>query len=98
MKKNCVTLNISDNTMNDKQWNILDSIYKTSKGWIGYSSDSIPYWFSMDENIKHINTSAEMHGLVLDALMEEDEWNEWLKEFISCASDKLGFKVVDMED
>ena len=91
-------LNISHNTMNDSQWDILDSIYKICKGWVGYSSDSIPYWFSMDENIKHINASAEMHGLVFDALMEEDEWNIWLREFIFIASDKLGFKIVDMED
>jgi len=97
IKKNYVTLNISHQTMSDKQWDILDSLYKTSKGWVGYSSDSIPYWFSMDENVKHINASAEMHGLVFDSLMEEDEWNEWLEAFISYASDKLGFEVVDME-
>jgi hypothetical protein len=82
---------------NNNQWNILDFIYRTSKGWIGYSSDSIPYWFSMDENIKHINASAEMHGLVFDSLMEENEWNQWLEEFISYSSEKLDFQVVDME-
>ncbi|CAA6810473.1 MAG: Unknown protein [uncultured Sulfurovum sp.] len=98
MKKNSVTLNISHHTMSNNQWDILSSLYKTCRGWIGYSSDSIPYWFSMDENVKHINASAEMHGLVFDGLMEDDEWEKWLKEFISDSSDKLGFKVVDMED
>jgi len=98
MKKNHITLNISEHTMDAEKWNILDHIYKTSDGWVGYSKDSIPYWFSMNEKKKYICASAEMHGLVFDVFMKEEKWNNWIEEFINYSSKMLGFKVVDMEE
>jgi hypothetical protein len=65
MIKNYVTLNISEKTMNKNQLDSLMLVYENCEGWMGYSTDSIPYWFSRDESEKHICVSAEPHGLML---------------------------------
>jgi hypothetical protein len=84
--------------MNKNQWDTLMLIYQNCEGWIGYSIDSIPYWFSTDERKKCIFVSAEPHGLMFDALMNKEEWEKWLRSFIEKSSNELGFDVFDMEE
>lgn len=94
--KHNATLNISYNTVSDEQINQLCSVYETSKDWKGYV-EGIPYWFNTHENSNYVNASFEMHGIVLEGVMQEELWNNWLQEFIAHASKVLEFDVIDLD-
>ncbi len=87
----------------DEIWGKVPLIYKQLDGWLGIGDGEelgeagIPYWFSFNENEKHIYASVEPSGLHFAALMEDDEWNVWVKEIKSIATRELGYKVGEIE-
>ncbi len=62
-------------------------------GWIGESG----YWFSKSDNEKHVTACEEPSGLCFEALMEEDEWINWIFNFKKVAQEILGYKVGEIE-
>jgi hypothetical protein len=85
----------------DEIWEKVPLIYRQLEGWLGTGNDlgepGIPYWFSFDENEKHICASVEPSGLHFEGLMEDDEWEVWVKEIKSIATKVLGYKVGEIE-
>ena len=96
LTKYSATLNISERDLSSEKYKLINSLYENSEGWLGYD-ESFICWFNRDEHKKHIGFSAEMHGLVLSAFMEEDEWKAWLRKFMNEATEKFGFEVIDYE-
>lgn len=87
-----------------KRWeNEIPEIYKEANGWIGFGAENakwrknLPHWFSFDETEKHIYASVEPSGLFFSGLIEDDEWEDWKKQFKQIATKKLGFKVGEIE-
>jgi hypothetical protein len=82
-------------------WDKVEIVYKTSDGWLGcgdgiQGEKGIPYWFSFDEDQKHIMASIEPSGLQLLGFMDNDNWNQWIQEFQQKATNLLGFKVEEI--
>lgn len=63
------------------------------EGWIQGTN----YWFSKDENQKHVCSSIEPAGLVFSGLMNDDEWNTWSNKLKRTASEILGYKIGEIE-
>lgn len=76
-------------------WDKVGSIYEALEGWVGY--DCGAYWFSFDEREKHVTASVEPSGIHFTALMEEREWNLWVATVKRIATEKLGYKVGEIE-
>lgn len=101
MKNQAMTLTIKYD-LPDEVWEVvIPQIYKSIAGWLGFLEDGenkgIPYWFSFDETKKHIWASVEPSGLVVEGLIEEEEWQEWKLQFKKIATQKLGFEVGETE-
>ncbi|MCW3467833.1 hypothetical protein [Chitinophaga nivalis] len=84
-------------------WNKLSQVYEQLDGWIGhgrggeYGEAGIPYWFSFNENEKHILVSVEPGGIQFSGLMDASEWAIWGKEIKKVATSMLGYKVGEIE-
>jgi hypothetical protein len=77
-------------------WNKVSLIYEQLPGWLGFH-EHIPYWFSINENEKHISASVEPSGLHFSALMDTAEWTDWVKAIKEIATKELGYKVGEIE-
>ena len=77
-------------------WQQLPSIYAQLEGQLGYK-EGIPYWFNFDDSQKHIVASIESSGLNFQGLMEDDEWNEWVRHIKVIATQVLECKVGEFE-
>lgn len=101
MKYKNISLNIGIN-FSKEEWAKVPLIYEKMPGWLGFrehgENKNIPYWFSFDENEKHLFASNEISGLFIGGCMDEKEWIEWIEAFIKNATEILGFKVKDMEE
>ena len=53
--------------------------------------------FSYNENEKHISASVEPGGLHFSGLMDDDEWQLWVKEIKAISTKELGYKVGEIE-
>jgi len=98
-----MTLNIRYD-LPDKVWQtIIPEIYKALDGWIRYETNTtshargLPHWFSFNETEKHIIASVELGGLCFYGLMQDDEWEIWKQSIKKIATEKLGFKVGEIE-
>ncbi len=84
-------------------WDKVTQVYESMNGWLGFNDDkgdeeSVPYWFSFNEDEKCISASVEPSGLNFIALnIAEDEWESWLNNFKKVATEKLGFIVGELE-
>jgi len=82
----------------------ISEVYKEMEGWLGYGNgqvgeEGIPYWFSFNEEEKCINASVEPSSLQFSVFnMDEQEWENWLKEIKNIATSILGFKVGEIEN
>ena len=87
----------------DEIWNKVSFIYSQLNGWLGYGKggefgeEGIPYWFGYNEEDKHISASVEIAGLQFSGLMEEEEWQLWVKAIKRIATKELGYKVGEIE-
>ncbi|WP_315816950.1 hypothetical protein [Paraflavitalea speifideaquila] len=69
----------------DEVWDRVPVIYEQLKGWLGFNTDDksvkngSPYWFSFNENEKHITASLEPSGLQFVGLMDDEQWAIWVK-------------------
>ncbi len=87
----------------EEVWNKIPLIYAQLDGWLGYGTGGeygdkgIPYWFSFNENEKHILASVELGGLHFSALIDSDEWIIWVKKIKEIATRELGYKVGEIE-
>lgn len=87
----------------EEVWSKVAKIYKQLNGWLGFGSGGdqgekgIPYWFSFNEDEKHILASVESGGLHFTGLMDSDEWTIWVKEIKKIATSELGFEVGEIE-
>jgi hypothetical protein len=95
MKEQLMNLNIRYD-LPAEVWAKIPEIYATMDGWIGFK-DGFPYWFSDEMDEKHITASVEPSGLQFIGLMEEEEWENWKLKIKLKASEKLGFKVGEIE-
>jgi len=102
MKRQEMNLNIRYDAPKEV-WDKIPLIYEKMEGWIGYGDGKnkgergIPYWFSFDEDEKHILASVEPSGLQFSGLMTDEEWGEWSQRIKILASDILGYKVGEIE-
>lgn len=85
-------------------WNtIIPEIYKEAEGWLGYATDNLqfriglPHWFSFNDEEKYITASVEPSGLQFSGQIEDDEWEIWKTQIKEIATQKLGFKVGEIE-
>lgn len=84
-------------------WNKIPFIYSQLNGWLGFGKggdfgeEGMPYWFSYNKDDKHINASMEPSGLQITGLMDDTEWQLWVKEIKRIATKELGYKVGDIE-
>lgn len=83
-------------------WDKVEHVYASLDGWLGYGDgktgeQGIPYWFSFNENEKHIFASVEPAGVQFCGLMEQEEWDAWVKKIKQVATQQLGFKVGEIE-
>ena len=93
-----ITLNVFESSLDEGQWQALESSYQSGAGWVGYSTEGIPFWFSMDENQKYLSASLEPSGLVFYGSFEsEKEWDKWINDFQKTASMALDYSVQDAE-
>jgi len=79
--------------------NKLEQVYSKMPGWLkdkGY--EGLPYWYSYNEDEKHIFASLEPSGLQFEANMDLDEWLSWKNDFKKIATEILGFKVGEIEE
>ena len=84
-------------------WELVPGIYEQMPGWCGVGGqgrgeDGIPYWFSFDEGDKCVNASVEPSGLQFHAYnIDEAEWEAWLTKFKKLATERLRFRVGELE-
>ncbi|WP_291720211.1 hypothetical protein [Bernardetia sp.] len=101
MERQSMTLNIRYDLPNGVWENTIPKIYESMEGWVGFvksdENDSIPYWFNTDEQQKHIWASVEPSGLLFEGRMTDAEWKEWKLKIKKIATQKLGFKVGEIE-
>lgn len=87
----------------DEIWDKIPLIYSQLNGWLGYGKGGdlgqkgIPYWFSYNDEEKHISASVEPGGLQFSGLMEDAEWQLWVKVIKHNATRELGYKVGEIE-
>lgn len=72
-------------------------------GWVleqggDYGEKGIPYWFSYNEDEKHISASVEPGGLHFAGIMENTEWELWKATIKNVATNVLGYKVGEIEN
>jgi len=102
MKHQEMNLNIRYDAPNSI-WDKVPSVYEQLEGWLGFGKggnfgeNGIPYWFSFNENEKHVLASVEPSGLQFAGMMENDEWKDWVAKIKSIATKELGFKVGEIE-
>ena len=87
-----VTLNI-DYDMHLDDWTDLFEVYKSMKGWVGFSEDGSGNWFGKEEDDEYIIATASATGLMLEAEIDYKIWQPWVIEFIAKASEALGYEV-----
>lgn len=80
----------------DEIWDKVPSIYQQLDGWLGWQK-GLPYWFSYNEDEKHITASVEPSGLQFIGLMDDEEWLKWVVNIKRIASNILGYKVGEVE-
>lgn len=98
-----MNLNIRYDLPNDTWQTIIPEIYKTLDGWLGFETDEtshsrgLPHWFSFNDTEKHIMASVEPGGLLFTGLMDNEEWETWKLNIKRIATEKLGFKIGEIE-
>lgn len=98
-----MNLNIRYDLPNKIWEDIIPEIYNEMEGWVGFGTQKVgeriglPHWFSFNKNEKHIFASVEPSGLQFSGLMNEEEWNDWKMRMKQIATEKLGFKVGEIE-
>ena len=98
-----MSLNIRYDLPEDIWQSVIPEIYKTLEGWLGFESNEtrttkgLPFWFSFNETEKHITASVEPGGLLFTGLMPDEEWEIWKLSIKRIATQKLGFKVGEIE-
>lgn len=84
-------------------WDKIPSIYSQLNGWLGYGNEDnagergIPYWFSYNEDDKHIRASVEIGGLQFVGVMEKAEWMFWKSEIKRIATIDWDMKWVKLQ-
>ena len=86
--------------LSEGQWKKLDLVYHGMPGWLGYGAEGrgeegIPYWFGVEEDDVFLWASSEPPGLLIEGQMDQAEWERWIHEFKTLASQALGFEVLD---
>jgi len=79
-------------------WEKVELLYQASEGWLGYGDGiqgekGIPYWFSYDEDQKHVLASVEPSGLQFSGRMNGNEWNQWKQVLKQKATKILEYEV-----
>ena len=84
-------------------WDKIASIYSRLNGWLGFGGGGnqgqigIPYWFSYEEEKMHVCASVEPSGLFFSGLMDDAEWELWIKEIKHIATSELGYRIGEIE-
>ncbi len=63
------------------------------EAWIPGTS----FWFSQEENQKHLCAYVEPAGLAISGWMEDQEWQVWTTRFKKVATEILGYKIGEIE-
>ena len=78
-----------------EQWKIVDEVYRSMDGWIGYDTDNIPQWYGPDQSPRYICASVEPSALLVCGEVPEMLWIGWITKFCARPSLRLGFEVCD---
>jgi hypothetical protein len=78
-------------------WDKMPNIYSQLEGWMG-DTQGLSYWFSFNEEEKHICASVEPSGLQFTGLMDDEDWMDWVTKIKEIATKELGYKVGEIED
>ncbi len=98
-----MNLNIRYDLLGEIWKKVVPEIYKKGDGWVGFATEEagyrtgLPHWFSLNESEKHICASVEPGGLHFTGLMEDEEWENWKKQIKAIVTEKLGFKIGEIE-
>ena len=100
-----MNLNIYWHHFSPERWDReIVAIYQATEGWLGFgpkgvaANPGLPYWFSFLEEEKHVLASIEPAGLHFSARMEDEEWEVWKRQFKWVATQRLGFRVGELEE
>jgi hypothetical protein len=103
MKAQEMVLNIRYDLPEEIWEKVIPEIYEKTEGWLGFATDNLgfsinlPHWFSFNNNEKYVNASVEPSGLQFTGQMSDVEWERWKKQIKEIASQKLGFKIGEIE-
>lgn len=85
--------------MPDAGWKKLAAVYERLPEFIGYDESGCPSWYGRaGDGRKHLHASVEPSGLLVEGVLEDEEWKSWSSAFQSQASAALGFYVRDAEE
>jgi len=97
MKQVSRTYNISYE-MPDSEWKKLAAVYQQLPEFLGYDNSGIPIWYGREEDGgKHLCASVEPSGLLVEGMLEDEDWKEWDAAFTTKATLALGFDVKDAD-
>jgi hypothetical protein len=69
-------------------------VYEQLPGFIDFDArDSVPYWFGKDENAHFLFASVEPAGVLIEGVLDEKDWLEWLHAFCESASTAIGERI-----
>lgn len=84
-------------------WKNVVGAYAKLDGWLGFGDGltgekGIPYWFSFDENEKHICASVEPSGLSFSGRVSDADWALWKYKTKVLMSHSIGLIVGEIEE
>jgi hypothetical protein len=84
--------------LTEDQWTIVDEVFRSMPGWIGYNpDDNTPQWYGMESSKQFIWTSVEPSGLLVEGNLDPALWTGWISVLCARLSLRLGFEVCDAE-
>jgi hypothetical protein len=91
------TYNISYEML-DADWQKFAVVYQQLPEFCGNDQDGYPNWYGRNGDAKYLWASVEPSGLLVEGMLDEQEWQRWDAAFRAAASSALGFDVRDAEE
>ena len=97
MKRVSRTYNISYE-LSDSDWQRLAAVYQQLPDFRGYDDSGCPTWFGCEGDPIYVGASVEPSGLLVEGVLDDDDWQTWDSAFRAAASKALGFEVRDADE
>lgn len=79
-------------------WKKIEAVYQQLPEFRGYDESGCPTWFGVEGQGKYLGASVEPSGLLVEGVLDEEEWVSWDAAFRSYASRALGIEIRDAEE